>query len=132
LRAEAESMDTTTGADRGHRALLVAEHARMTREGEVAAWSDAVSACREMNEPYPLAYALLRHAEALAAGHDLASASAAAREALGLARDMGAAPLAGEIEALARRARLRTAQAAESDGASREDAVPDEIARLGL
>jgi ATP/maltotriose-dependent transcriptional regulator MalT len=132
LRAEAESMDATTASDRGHQALLAAEHARMAREGEVAAWSDAVSACRDMNEPYPLAYALLRHAEALAADRDPGSASAAAREALGLARDMGAEPLAGEIEALVRRARLRAADGADDDEGLPEDAVPDELARLGL
>jgi DNA-binding CsgD family transcriptional regulator/tetratricopeptide (TPR) repeat protein len=132
LGAEAESMDATTASDRGHQALLAAEHARMAREVEVAAWSDAVSTCRDMNEPYPLAYALLRHAEALAAEHDPGSASAAAREALGLARDMGAAPLAGEIEALARRARLRTEDDAGRAEAAREDGVPDELARLGL
>jgi DNA-binding NarL/FixJ family response regulator len=85
-----------------------------------------------MNEPYPLAYALLRHAEALAADRDPGSASAAAREALGLARDMGAEPLAGEIEALVRRARLRVADGADDDEGLPEDAVPDELARLGL
>jgi DNA-binding CsgD family transcriptional regulator/tetratricopeptide (TPR) repeat protein len=132
LRAAADSMDATTASDRGHQALLAAEQARMAREGEVAAWSQAVSVCREMNEPYPLAYALLRHAEALAAAHDPGSASAAAREALGLAQGMGAAPLAGEIEALARRARLRIQDEAGSAEASREDDVPDELARLGL
>jgi DNA-binding CsgD family transcriptional regulator/tetratricopeptide (TPR) repeat protein len=132
LRAEAESMASTTAADRGHQALLAAEHARMAREGEVAAWSGAVSACRDMNEPYPLAYALLRHAEALAADRDPGAASAAAREALGLTRDMGAAPLAGEIEALARRARLRVEDDAGTHETSREDGVPDELAQFGL
>jgi ATP/maltotriose-dependent transcriptional regulator MalT len=132
LRTEAESMDATTASDRGHQALLGAEHARMARAGEVAAWSDAVSACRDMNEPYPLAYALLRQAEALAADHDAGSASAAAREALDLARGMGAAPLAGEIELLVRRARLHVEDDADSAQAPREDAVPDEPARLGL
>ncbi len=132
LCAEAESMDATTASDRGHQVLLAAEHARMAREGEVAAWSDAVSACREMNEPYPLAYALLRHAEALAADHEPAAASAAAREALGLARDMGAAPLAGEIESLVRRARLRVDEDLGERDAAAESGVPDELERLGL
>src|SRR5947209_11949384 len=97
LRAKAESMDATTASDRGHQALLAAEHARLAREGEVAAWSDAVTAARAMNEAHPLAYALLRHAEALAADHEPAAASASAREGLGLAQGMGAAPLAEEI-----------------------------------
>jgi DNA-binding CsgD family transcriptional regulator/tetratricopeptide (TPR) repeat protein len=131
MREQAETMATTTAADRGHRALVAAEHARMAREAEVAAWSSAVSACREMNEPYPLAYALLRHAEALAGAHETAAASASAREALGLARGMGAAPLAAEIEVLIRRARLRVDEA-EKDGAPAEQAVPGELERLGL
>ena len=132
LRAEAESMDATTPSDRGHQALLAAEHARMAREGEVAAWSQAVSVCREMNEPHPLAYALLRHAEALAADHDATAASASAREALGLARDMGAAPLAEGIETLIRRARLRVEEEARGAEVADEDGVPPELARFGL
>jgi ATP/maltotriose-dependent transcriptional regulator MalT len=134
LREQAETMATTTAADRGHRALVAAEHARMVREGEVAAWASAVSACRAMNEPYPLAYALLRHAEALAADADPASASASAREALGLAQGMGAAPLAAEIEALIRRARLRVQDEPHvADGpASEENGATPELARLGL
>ncbi len=47
-----------TPAARGHLALVRAEHARLTRNGEVEAWTEAVDACREMNEPFPLAYAL--------------------------------------------------------------------------
>jgi DNA-binding CsgD family transcriptional regulator len=134
LRELAETMATTTAADRGHRTLVAAEHARMAREGEVAAWSSAVSACRAMNEPYPLAYALLRHAEALAAAADPAAASASAREALGLAQGMGAAPLAAEIEALIRRARLRVQDEPHvADGpASEENGATPELARLGL
>jgi ATP/maltotriose-dependent transcriptional regulator MalT len=133
LREQAKAMATTTAADRGHRALVAAEHARMSREGEVAAWSSAVGACREMNEPYPLAYALLRHAEALAADHELASASESAREALDLAQAMGAAPLADEIEALIRRARLRVVQEPVLPAAAvEENGVAPELARLGL
>jgi len=132
LRAEAESMDATTASDRGHRALVAAEHARMAREGDVAAWADAVSACRAMNEPHPLAYALLRYAEALSAENDIEAASAAAREALGLTQAMGALPLSGEIEALIRRARLRVDEGLDGAEAADEDAAPDELARLGL
>jgi ATP/maltotriose-dependent transcriptional regulator MalT len=133
LREDAEAMDATTAADRGHRALVAAEQARMARAGEVGAWSEAVSACRAMNEPHPLAYALLRYAEALAADQQLAAASASALEALGLAGDMGAAPLAGEIEALVRRARLRVDEdAGGTTEPAVETAVPSELERLGL
>jgi DNA-binding NarL/FixJ family response regulator len=85
-----------------------------------------------MNEPYPLAYALLRHAEALAAEQEPAVASASAREALRLAQDMGATPLAEEIEALIRRARLRVDDDGGKDGASGAHAVSEELERLGL
>jgi DNA-binding NarL/FixJ family response regulator len=79
-----------------------------------------------------LAYALLRHAEALAADHDPAAASASAREALGLAQEMGAAPLAEEIEALIRRARLRVEQDPDVAAGVEENGVAPELARLGL
>ena len=92
-REDSQRRLVRTPGDRGHLALVKAEHARALRHGEVDAWADAVAACRPMNEPHPLAYALLRHAEALAAGGDLDAAAVAAREALELARPMGAAPL---------------------------------------
>jgi DNA-binding NarL/FixJ family response regulator len=84
-----------------------------------------------MDEPLPLAYALLRHAEALAAAGDIAAAAAAAGEAADLARGMGAAPLLEEIEALIRRARLRPV-AAQGSAPDDEAALPDELERLGL
>ena len=99
---------------------------------EVTAWSDAVRACREMNEPHPLAYALLLHAEALSAEGDRAAASESAREALGLAQEMGAAPLAEEIEALTRRARLQVAEDPGVTGAEEENGVAPELAQLGI
>jgi len=130
LSGGAEPMPATTPADRGHLALVRAEHARAVRDGEVGAWAAAVVSTRAMDEPLPLAYALLRHAEALAAAGDIAAAAAAAGEAADLARGMGAAPLLEEIEALIRRARLRPIAAEGS--APDEAAVPDELERLGL
>jgi DNA-binding CsgD family transcriptional regulator len=129
LREEADAMDTMTAADRGHRALVAAQHARMIRADEVAACSAAVTACRAMNEPHPLAYALLLHAEALSAEDGRAAASESAREALELADRMGAAPLAEEIHALIRRARLRVVQETDDTEATGEHGA---FARLGL
>jgi predicted ATPase/DNA-binding CsgD family transcriptional regulator len=106
LRARADRTSAMTPADRGHKALTQAEYIRLTGGDPVAAWSEAVQACRAMCEPYPLAYALLRASEALAGAGDLAAAAVSAREGRALARRMGAAPLADEIEALVRRARL--------------------------
>jgi DNA-binding CsgD family transcriptional regulator/tetratricopeptide (TPR) repeat protein len=132
LRETAESMPTTTAADRAHLGLVRAEHARLSGTDQAAAWSSAVSACRAMNEPFPLAYALLRHAEAASVDGASDAAGASAREAAGLARAMGAEPLVADIEALIRRARLREEEAPEAAPAPTEDDVPDELARLGL
>ena len=92
LRSEAEQMPATTPADRGHSALVSGEHARAVRESEVDAWAAAVTATRAMNEPLPLTYALLHHAEALVAAGDTAGAASAASEADALARQMGQPP----------------------------------------
>jgi DNA-binding NarL/FixJ family response regulator len=121
-------MAVQTPADRGHLALLQAEHARLRREGEADAWAAAVAACRAMNEPHPLAYALLRHAEALSAHVGARAAAEPAHEALELARAMGAQPLLDEVEALIRRARLAPA----GRGAEAAPAQRDELERLGL
>jgi DNA-binding NarL/FixJ family response regulator len=99
---------------------------------EVKAWSAAVTACRAMNEPHPLAYALLLHAEALGTGGDRAAASGSAGEALELAQGMGAAPLAEEIEALIRRARLRVEEVPDRAAVVDENGVAPELIRLGL
>jgi DNA-binding CsgD family transcriptional regulator len=131
LSGGAEPMPATTPADRGHLALVRAEHARAVRDGEVGAWAAAVVSTRAMDEPLPLAYTLLRHAEALAAAGGIAAAAAAAGEAADLARGMGAAPLVEEVEALIRRARLRPVTA-EGPAPDDEAAVPDELQRLGL
>ena len=131
LSGGAEPMPATTPADRGHLALVRAEHARAVRDGEVGAWSAAVVSTRAMDEPLPLAYALLRHAEALAAAGDIDAAAAAAGEAADLARGMGAAPLVEELEALIRRARLRPV-ATESPAPDDDAVVPDEFEQLGL
>jgi DNA-binding CsgD family transcriptional regulator len=106
LREEAEATVALTLADRGHRALVAAESARLTGAGEAAGWTEAVDRCRAMSEPFVLAYALFRLAEAHAAPGAASDAAQPAAEALGIAQSLGAAPLAAEIDALIRRARL--------------------------
>ena len=133
LREDAERTPATTAADHGHRELVRAEHARVRRESEVEAWAEAVRVCRSMNEPLPLGYALLRNAEALTAHGDSDTAAASAGEALVLARSMGAAPLLDDVQALIRRARLRTTeQNGAGEHAEPAEALPDELSRLGL
>jgi DNA-binding CsgD family transcriptional regulator/tetratricopeptide (TPR) repeat protein len=124
LMRDAETLATAAPADRGHRALVQAEHARLQGAGETAAWEEAVSAVREMHQPFVLAYALLRHAEALVAAGDSAAAAVPATEAQTLAARLGAAPLLAEVDALIRRARLRPegpATSGEADVAAETD-----------
>jgi DNA-binding CsgD family transcriptional regulator len=132
LRAEAEGMATRTPSDHGHLALVRAEHARLRQADEVSAWLDAIEGCRAMNEPWPLGYALLRHADALSAAGDSVVAAASAREARDLAHGMGAAPLLQDTEALIRRARLRTEEIVTTVASAPEPAKSDELERLGL
>jgi len=127
-----------------YRELTAAEHARAGGIGTPATWLAAVSAWRRAAEPYPLCYALLRLAEAHTAAGDLDAAAHAVRESHALASGLGAAPIAAEAEALARRARLSLpAEPADAlDGRPGEhgagdDAWPtarpaDELARFGL
>jgi DNA-binding CsgD family transcriptional regulator len=130
LLAEAGTMAAPTPSDRGHRALLRAEHARLHGNDEEPAWRNAVDECRSMNEPFPLTYALLRQAEALSAAGAADAAATAASEALEIAATIGAVPLHDEIEALIRRARLRVDAPPEPD----EDAPSpaEQLERFGL
>jgi ATP/maltotriose-dependent transcriptional regulator MalT len=135
VREEAASMAARSPADRGHRALVLAEHARLHRENEAEAWADAVDHTRAMNELLPLAYVLYRHAEAVSGAGDITLAAAEAGEALALAHQAGAAPLAADVDALIRRTRLPTAERG-NGGAPAEPvtppAEPGELERLGL
>jgi DNA-binding NarL/FixJ family response regulator len=133
LVTSAQRMAVTTPADRGHRALVLAEYARTAGTGEVDAWTAAVEACRSMNEAFPLAYALLRRTEALVAAGERASAGEALAESARLAEDMGAMPLLDEIRAFGRAARLTPdAGAAEEAAPEPANGGPDELAEFGL
>ncbi|MBV9606415.1 MAG: AAA family ATPase [Solirubrobacterales bacterium] len=116
LLRDADALPAATPSARGHRALLQAEHARLRGVDEASAWDRAVSATREMQEPFYVAYALLRHAEALVAAGDSVAAAASATEAQALAGGMGAAPVLADVEALIRRARLRPDDGAAANG----------------
>jgi DNA-binding CsgD family transcriptional regulator len=128
LFALVDRMTVRTLPDAGHQALVIAEQTRATATGEVGAWGGAVDACRSMNEAFPLAYALLRHAEALAAAGERAAAADALRESIELAEQMGAEPLLDEIRAFERAARLEP-DAAGADGSAptQDGAAADEF-----
>jgi DNA-binding CsgD family transcriptional regulator/tetratricopeptide (TPR) repeat protein len=75
----------------------------------LAAFDAAAAAWEADGQPYPLADALLRAAEAALAAGDRDGAAARLRRAAELAGGLGARPLADEIEALAASARIRPA-----------------------
>jgi DNA-binding NarL/FixJ family response regulator len=100
----AETFPVPTGELAAYRALTAAEQAR--RDGAPEPWEAAVEAARAGNAPYLRAYALLRLAEAQAGAGDRGAAASAVSEAIALAEQLGADPVAEEARALARRARL--------------------------
>ena len=102
-----------TGELAAYRALTAAERARLDGSD---LWEPAVEAARAGNAPYLRAYALLRLADARVAAGDRAQATGAVTEAITLADDLGAEPIATQARSLARRARLveEPAEAAEN------------------
>ena len=80
-------------------------------------------------EPYPLAYAWLRLAEVVAAAGDRQAAGRSMRQAHAVASRIGAAPIAAEAAALARRTRLSLD---EPEAAAVRPAAEDSLARFGL
>jgi ATP/maltotriose-dependent transcriptional regulator MalT len=91
----------------------LAERTRQTGPSDPAAWSAAAAAWDRLGQPYRLAYACFRQAEALLAGTGNRDAAATV---LGRAADitgrLGACLLDNEIKALARRTRIDLAPSA--------------------
>jgi DNA-binding CsgD family transcriptional regulator len=75
----------------------------------LAAFDQAAAAWEEIGQPYPLALALLRAAEAALAAADRAAAASRLRRATEIGERLGARPLAEEAGLLARAARIRPA-----------------------
>lgn len=89
-------------------ATAEAELTRLDRRPGPAGWSRAFGAWAALGQPYPAAYCRYREAEALlVGGGDRRLAEEALRDAYTVARNLGAALLAGEVEDLARRGRMR-------------------------
>lgn len=80
------------------------------------AWGEAVEAWRADGQPYPLACALVRLAEAAAAAGDRATAARAITEATALATGLGATPLVEKARVLTRRLGLRAAEGTSAAG----------------
>ncbi|WP_433755218.1 helix-turn-helix transcriptional regulator [Nocardia sp. CA-135398] len=101
LTSTADRLPVTTAVDTAYRAVCTA-----TRDSDPAAWHRAVSAWRAIDQRYDLARSLLSAAEAELAVGNRGAAREPLREAVQLAAELGATPLAHAVEQLAERARV--------------------------
>ena len=106
-----------------------ARRARLRARPTPPASSGPREAFAALEQPWPAAYAGFRAAEAHVQAGDRAAAAAPLREARERAAAMGAAPLLGEIDALARRARIDVSA---PDAAGAEQAPESPADQLGL
>jgi DNA-binding CsgD family transcriptional regulator len=114
-----------------HRALAVAELARLRGEHVAQPWIQAADAWDALAAPYRAAYARWRAAEALlTAPGGRGDAVLALRAAVQAAGALAAGPLLQEINGLARRARLDLTSA--SEPAPERTRLPAEAEELGL
>jgi DNA-binding CsgD family transcriptional regulator/tetratricopeptide (TPR) repeat protein len=111
-------------------ALGLAERTRQQGPSDPAAWAAAAAAWERLGQPYRVAYAGFRQAEALLAAGDRDAATVVLGRAAELTGRLGARPLEGEVQALARRARLDLAPPAAA--AAPAAAAPTPAAQLGL
>jgi DNA-binding CsgD family transcriptional regulator len=117
VRACAEDGDPLIEAYLRH---AEADYCRAVGSDQRAGWTEAAAAWDAFGRPYPAAIARWRHAEALVARGDREAAVEPAAAALAEAERLGAAWLAGELESLAARARLRLS--GDTEAAAAEDA----------
>jgi DNA-binding CsgD family transcriptional regulator/tetratricopeptide (TPR) repeat protein len=87
-------------------ATALAERTRQEGPSDPAAWAAAAAEWQRLGQPYRAAYAGYRHAEALLAAGDRDAAAVVLGRAAAITGRLGARPLEGEVQALARRARL--------------------------
>lgn len=117
---------------RGYVSLTEAERIRAVGEPAADAWAAAVAAWREAGEPFPMAYALFRLAEALVVAGDRAAASAPLAEAASIAERLGAQPILRDVRSLAARARLDLGGPKDTTADTGDAAPGPEPDRLGL
>ena len=98
-------------------ATAVAEGSRLDGRSDATLWDDAARRRAALELPWETAYARFRQAEAiLFSGADKAEAIVVLREAHRIASNLRAGPLVRDIEALARRGRIRLVAAAPASG----------------
>ena len=122
VRACAEDGGTLEAAYLAH---AEADHCRALGTDQVEGWVAAATAWDELGRPYLAAIARWRQAEALVGAGDRDEAAGPASEAITEAERLGAAWLAGELESLAARARLRLGDDAEAAAAVEADGEDD-------
>jgi ATP/maltotriose-dependent transcriptional regulator MalT len=104
---QAHQLTFAAEAGRAGRALAGAENVESAPRGDTrAGWDEAALAWDTVSQPYPLAMALLRSAEAALSEGDRDGGAARLSRAAELARRLGARPLCDDIALLARRARI--------------------------
>jgi DNA-binding CsgD family transcriptional regulator/tetratricopeptide (TPR) repeat protein len=123
LNELAGQMPAGSPVQQANRLTFRAEAGRAARAGrasgdDLAAFDDAAAAWERVGQPYPLAVALVRGAEASLATADRDGAAERLRRAAELADRLGARPLTGEIGALARSARIRLSGQQAGSGAA--------------
>jgi DNA-binding CsgD family transcriptional regulator len=92
----------------GYRELGLGELSRLAERPDPSSWARAATIWQARHQPYPVAYALLRQAEALFGQRTRnAEAVAVLHRANGIAHELGARPLLDEIQLLASRARVK-------------------------
>ncbi|MGH8962007.1 MAG: helix-turn-helix transcriptional regulator [Jatrophihabitantaceae bacterium] len=120
---------------RGWLASAEAEHARGSGSDGPSTWAALATTWEAIGQPYQVASALFRQADAmLRDGADRVEASVIARDALEIAERIGAAPLAAELQQLARRGRLDVLSAGDGEPvpSGRLDVTPRELDVLRL
>ncbi len=107
LAQQAHRLTFAAQAGRADRALAGIEPGELAQLGDrQAAWDEAAQAWEALGEPYPLAMALLRSAEAALVVGDRDGGTTRLRRAAALAESLAARPLSDDIALLARRARI--------------------------
>jgi DNA-binding CsgD family transcriptional regulator len=142
LWTEATKLEAEGPVERAHQLTCTAEVLRaghapvgvpagLTEQS--AAWAQAAAAWEQVREPYPLATALFRAAEAALAGGGAKDAAATwLRQAAEISGDLGARPLIGAVALLARRAGIRTEGAAAAQHVAAPGLTPRELEVLRL
>jgi DNA-binding CsgD family transcriptional regulator len=133
LAQQAHRLTFAAEAARAARALATAGPGELTALADMrGAWDEAAQAWEAAGEPYPLAVALLRSAEAALGAGDRDGGTARLRRAATLAQRVGAQPLSDDIALLARRARITLDQPGDAADAMASQARISEPDRMGL